>query len=137
MVWMHFFSRLAGIAGAGFLVWICLPSGTLAMVPFALVLQDTGPVAGLLWGLAGGALFWLVSTFWVFHSFEHLMGWSVALSILGTLVFALVQGLPYALFGFAQGFLQARGQKSGPVFSAALLTLFFLFSRPPVPVPQH
>ena len=139
MVWMHFFSRLAGIAGAGFLVWICLPSCPwpwlpfVALVPFALALQNTGPLAGLLWGLAGGALFWLVSTFWVFHSFEHLMGWSVALSILGTLVFALVQGLPYALFGLAQGFLRARGQKSGPVFSAALLTLFVFILPAPCP----
>ncbi|WP_045213234.1 apolipoprotein N-acyltransferase [Desulfonatronovibrio magnus] len=139
MVWMHFFSRLAGIAGAGFLVWLCLPSTPwpwlpfAALVPFALALRNTGPLAGMFWGLAGGSLFWLVSTFWVFHSFDHLMGWSVALSILGTLIFALVQGLPYALFGLVQGFLQARGREPGPIFSAALLTLLVFILPAPCP----
>ncbi len=76
-------------------------------------------------------MFWLVSTFWVFHSFQHLMGWSVVLSILGTLVFALVQGLPYALFGFICGVQRSWERPVGPVFQAALLTLLvFIFPAP-------
>ena len=139
MVWMHFFLRLAGIAGAVFLVWICLPSGPwtwlpfVALVPFALALHNTGPLTGMFLGLAGGSLFWLVSTFWFFYSFQHLMGWSVVLSILGTLVFALVQGLPYALFGLICGALRTWERPVGPVFQAALLTLLVFFFPAPCP----
>ncbi len=50
----RFISRLAGIAAAGFLVRLCLPSGPwswlpfVALVPFALALRSvTGPVVGL------------------------------------------------------------------------------------------
>lgn len=134
---MHFASRLAGIAASGFLVWLCLPSGPwpwlafVTLVPFALTLRNTGPVDGLLWGWAGGALIWLVSTCWIFNSFQHLMGWSVSLSVLGTLFFALVQGLPYAVFGLICGVLQSRGRPVGPFFQAALLTLLvFIFPAP-------
>jgi apolipoprotein N-acyltransferase len=136
---MHFASRLAGIAAAGFLVWLSQPSGPwpwlpfVALVPFALTLRNTGPVGGMLWGWAGGALIWLVSTSWVFNSFQHLMGWSIALSVLGTLLFALIQGLPYAVFGFVCGFLQSWGRPAGLFFQAALLTLLVFILPAPCP----
>lgn len=139
MIWRQFFSRLAGIASSGFLVRLCLPSGPwpwlpfLALVPFALTLRNTGPLAGMFWGLAGGSLFWMVSTFWVFHSFQHLMGWSVSLSILGILVFALVQGLPYAFFGFICGVLRTWELPVGAFSQAFLLTLLVFIL--PVPCP--
>ncbi|MFO7816278.1 MAG: apolipoprotein N-acyltransferase [Desulfovibrionales bacterium] len=139
MVYMHFASRLAGIAAAGFLVWLSLPSGPwpwlpfVSLTPFALTLRNTGPVGGLFWGWAGGALIWLMSTSWVFNSFQHLMGWSVVLSVAGTLLFALVQGLPYAIFGLVCGVLQSRGRPVGPLFQAALLTLLVFILPAPCP----
>ncbi|MFN2267145.1 MAG: apolipoprotein N-acyltransferase [Desulfonatronovibrio sp.] len=134
---IHFVSRLTGILSAGLLVWLCLPSGPwpglpfVALVPFILALQGTKPLAGMFWGWAGGALFWLVSAFWIFHPLQNLMGLSGPLAILGTLMFVLVQGFPYALFGLFCGVQQAWGRPAGPVFQAALLTLLvFIFPAP-------
>lgn len=139
MNWIPAASRLAGIAGSGFLIWLCLPSGPwpglpfVALVPFALALRNTGPVSGLIWGWAGGTLLWLVSTYWVFYPFQHLMGWSVRPSVIGTLVFVLIQGLPYAVFGLTGGILLVRGRPVGPVFRAALLTLLIFILPAPCP----
>jgi len=121
------------------LLWFCLPSGSwpwlpfVALVPFALALQGTRPVAGLIWGWAGGALFWLVSTFWVFHPLQNLMGLSVPTAILGTLVFVCVQGFPYAVFGLLCGLLRLRGVSVGPVFQTSLLTLVVCIFPAPCP----
>ncbi|MFW5836509.1 MAG: apolipoprotein N-acyltransferase [Desulfovibrionaceae bacterium] len=101
------------------------------LAPFALSLRGVRPLQGLLLGWTAGALFWLVSTWWVYNAFVDMLGWPWPGAALATGLFFLFQGLPYAGLGLACGFMNRRGRTPGALFCAGLLTLL-VFLRPAV-----
>ena len=129
--------RLFLLVASVFLVWLCLPSGSIrwlpfvAIVPFALALRGVRPLFGCLFGWLFGSSIWLASTWWVFYGCENLMALSWSGAMTGTLLFCMFQGLPYALLGLACGWLEKRGRTPGVLFCASLLTLLCYF-RPAI-----
>ncbi|MGM0531305.1 MAG: hypothetical protein ACQER7_08135 [Bacteroidota bacterium] len=129
--------RLALIAAAAGLLWLCLHSEPcrwlpfFALAPFALVLRGVRPLSGLFWGWLGGAGFWAVSTWWAYNSFILMLDWPWPGALVATLLFCLFQGIPYALLGLACGFMNSRGRPPGPLFCASLLALL-VYLRPVV-----
>ena len=129
--------RLALIAAAIGLLWLCLPSGALkwlpffALAPFALALRGVRPLPGLFWGWLGGAGFWAVSVWWAYNSFILMLDWPWPGALGATILFCLFQGAPYALLGLACGFMNHRGRPPGPLFCASLLALL-VYLRPVV-----
>ncbi|NCC74614.1 MAG: hypothetical protein EOM06_14630, partial [Sphingobacteriia bacterium] len=112
------------------LLGLTLPSGPLfwlplaALVPFFMILRGCQPAKGYALGWAGGSLFWLVSTFWIFNGCRELMGWPVPVAFFATLIFILYQGLPYGLAGLVCGIAKKYGITAGPFFTAGIFTLF-------------
>jgi apolipoprotein N-acyltransferase len=127
--------RLALIAAAAGLLWLCLHSEPcrwlpfFALAPFALALRGVRPLSGLLWGWLGGAGFWAVSTWWAYNSFILMLDWPWPGALGATILFCLFQGIPYALLGLACGFMNRRGRPPGPLFCASLLALL-VYLRP-------
>ncbi|MCW7754223.1 apolipoprotein N-acyltransferase [Desulfobotulus sp. H1] len=114
-------SGLAGLSlPSGPLIWLPLA----ALVPFFMALRGCQPARGYALGWAGGSLFWLISTFWIYSGCRELMGWSVPASLTATLLFVLYQGLPYGLAGLVCGIANRYGKTAGPFFTAGIFTLF-------------
>jgi len=129
--------RLALIAAAIGLLWLCPSSGPgkwlpfIALAPFALALRGVRPLSGLFLGWLGGAGFWAVSAWWVYNSSIFLLYWPWPGALAATILFCLYQGVPYALLGLACGFMNRRGRPPGSLFCASLLALL-VYLRPVV-----
>ncbi len=114
---------------SGALVRICLiPQAPvwlpfLALVPFALALGEVKACRG--WGIGWlfGSTSWFLCTWWTSSALCNMLAWPAPLAWLSTIVFALWQGLPYALGGFLIGWLKNRGRKTSPLFIVSLLTV--------------
>jgi apolipoprotein N-acyltransferase len=129
--------RLVLVLCSVLLVFFSLPSCSIpwiafvALVPLALALRGLGPLSGLCWGWLFGSLGWLMATWWVYHGWKEWSGLPWYGAVLGTVLFALFQGLPYALTGWVAGWMEQRGTPPGGLVFASLLTLFIHF-RPAV-----
>jgi len=97
-------------------VWACL-------VPLGISLHRASSRQGFVAGLVYGVCFWLFAAWWLKNalvSMAHLPPWQ---AWAWTLVFCMLHGLPYGLFGYLVGRLKLMESMLGSLLAAAALTV--------------
>ena len=97
------------------------------LVPAALGIRSATAGQGLALGLYLGFFFWLQSVWWVSTGLNLWVDLPLVYAWLFTALYCLYAAIPYGVFGWVWGRVNAWGRCLGPVGAAALLTVLVVW----------
>ena len=94
-----------------------------AMVPLFSSLKQLSPAKATLYGFVYGSISWYLSTWWLSIGLYNMAEFNVVESVLISLIPAVVNSLPYALFSFLIAKYDLLGSKPKPLCISAIMCL--------------